>query len=354
MDKKVMIVGVVVVIVIIAAAAVFLLKGDGNKDEGKEYTDASQIAASFSKDYSGVFGTDFYLDDSASKSEAKVYYPNGSSSGYGDTNNYLKFYVYSDAAKAKESFETNKTDYNSQIGKTVMGATIQGTTEKASLDDALGYFNNLNMGSKFCYIYYTGYSENFFFEGYIYLPGTSLTDSSVKELATAICKAMENPVSTDKAKKYVAPDVPVEYKGAALICNNLVDFAKKYGSSATDYAVTSDSTAMSAKLATSDGKYYIEVQISTDAKSLYDKAAADIESKIGVAAMGADRIAIRENTGLDGGVGWYYNASSVKMIDYAGYSGNYFFHIHLRSATDITDASAAEMVKEIAPFMKKA
>lgn len=352
MDKKI-IVGIVVVIVIIAAAAVVLAKGNGGgNDDKEEYTDASQIAASFSKDYSGVFGKDFYLDDSASKSEAKVYYPNGSTSGYGSTDNFLKFYVYSDAAKAKESFDTNKADYEGQIGKSVMGATVQGTTEKASLDDAIGYFNNLNMGSKFCYIYYTGYSANFFFEGYIYLPDASLTASSAKELAEAISKALENPVSTDQAKKYVAPDVPVEYKGAALICNNLVDFAKKYGSNATDYAVTSDSTAMSAKLATSDGKYYIEVQISSDAKSLYDAAAADISAAIGTTAMSAEKMAINENTGLDGGIGWYYNASSVKMTDYAGYSGNYYFHLHLRSATDITDASAAEMVKEIAPFLK--
>lgn len=339
-----MIVGVVVAIVIIAAAAVFLLKGDGDKDEGKEYTDASQIAASFSKDYSGVFGTDFYLDDSASKSEAKVYYPNGSTSGYGSTENYLKFYVYSDAAKAKEEFETNKADYNSQIGKTVMGATIQGTTEKASLDDALGYYNNLNMGSKFCYIQYTGYSGNFFFQGYIYLPGTSLTESSAKELAEAICKALDNPISTDQAKKDTSP------KGAALICNNLVDFAKKYGSNSTGYALSSDSTETNATLV--DGKYSINVQITSGAKALYDAKAAEIQADFGIAAMDGVKTAFYGNTGLDAGIGWYYNASKVKVFDYAGYSGDRYVYIHLRAASDISEDTLNEMVKDLATALK--
>ncbi len=348
MDKKI-IVGIVVVIVIIAAAAVVLAKGNGGgNDDKEEYTDASQIAASFSKDYSGVFGKDFYLDDSASKSEAKVYYPNGSTSGYGSTDNYLKFYVYSDAAKAKESFDTNKADYEGQIGKSVMGGTVQGTTEKASLDDAIGYFNNLNMGSKFCYIYYTGYCANFFFEGYIYLPDSSLTASSAKELAEAISNALKNPVSADQAKKYVAP---VEYKGAALICNNLVDFAKKYGSNATDYALSTDSTETNATLVS--GKYSINVQITSDAKSLYDTKAAEIEADFGTVVMTTGvKTAFYGNTGLDAGIGWYYNASSVKVFDYAGYSGDRYVYLHLRAASDITEDFLNEMVKDLSTALK--
>ncbi len=339
-----MIVGVVVVVVIIAAAAAFLLNGNGGNDDEEKFTDASQIGASFSKNYSGVFGTDFYLDDSATKSEAKVYYPNGSTSGYGSTENYLRFYVYSDAAKAKESFDTNKADYSSQIGKSVMGGTIQGTYEKATLDDAIGYYNNLNMGGKFSYIYYSGYCANFFFEGYIYLPGASLTDSSAKELAEAISSALKNPVSTDQAKKYVAS------KGAILICENLVDFAKKYGSNSTGYAVSSDSTETNATLV--DGKYSINVQISSGAKALYDAKAAEIEADFGTAAMDGVKTAFYGNTGLDAGIGWYYNASKVKVFDYAAYSGDRYVYLHLRAASDISEDTLNEMVKDLAAALK--
>lgn len=208
------------------------------------------------------------------------------------------------------------------------------------------------MGSKFCYLFYTGYSGNFFFEGYIYLKDTSIDGSEVKDLADAIANALKNPVSKEEAKKYVEPEQPAEYKGAALKCSNLVDFANKYGSNGKDYAVTSDSSAMSAKLATADGKYYIEIKIASDAKSLYDAEAADIQSAIGTPAMDAEKLAVNENTGLDGGIGWYYNASKVKMIDYVCYSGNYYAHVHLRSATDITEDSIADMVKDLAAGLK--
>lgn len=353
MDKKIVIVGVVVAVVVIAAAAAFLMSGNGDDDKEEKYTDASQIGASFSKNYSGFFGKDFYLDDSANTSEAKVFYPNGSTSSYGSNKNSFTFYVFSDAAKAMENFDTNKADYNSQIGTTPMGGKVLGTTEKSSLTDAIGYYNNLSMGgSKFCYLNYTGYCGNFFFEGYIYLKDTSIEESSVKELADAIANALKNPVSTDKAKKYTEPEKPAEYKGAALVCNKLTDFAKKYGSSGTDYAVTSDSSAMNAKLATSDGKYYVEVKISSDAKSLYDAEAADLKSQVGTPAMSAVKLAVNEKTGLDDGTGWYYNTNSVKRIDYAGYSGNYYVHLSLRSATDITDTSIADMVKDLATGLK--
>ena len=355
MDKKIVIAGAVVAIVIIAAAAAFLMNGSGEKDKDETYENASEIAASFSKDYSGFFGKDFYLDDSANAAKAKVFYPNGSTSSYGSNENYLTFSVFTNADEAKENFETNKADYNAQIGKTVMGSKIYGTTEKSGLDDAIGYYNNANMGSKFCYIHYTGYSSNFFFEGYIYLKGESISDSSVKELADGISNALKNPVSVDKAKKYSEPETPTptEYKGAALVCSKFAESAKKYGSGSGDFAVTSDSTAMNAKLATSDGKYFLEVKISKDAKSLYDAAAEDIKAKIGTTAMGAEKKAINDSTDLDGGIGTYYNSSKVKVTDYVGYSGNYFVTLHLRSATDITDASAAEMVKDLSACLKK-
>ena len=112
MDKKIVIVGVVVAVVVIAAAAAFLMSGNGDDDKEEKYTDASQIGASFSKNYNGFFGKDFYLDDSANTSEARAFYPNGSTSSYGSNKNSFTFYVFSDAAEAKENFDTNKADYS--------------------------------------------------------------------------------------------------------------------------------------------------------------------------------------------------------------------------------------------------
>lgn len=359
MDKKIAIIGIIAAVVIVAAAAVLVMNGGDDGNDEEKYTDASQIGASFSKNYSGTFGENFYLDDGATASKAKVYYPNGSTSSYGSNENYLTFKVFSDAAQAKEEFDTNKADYTAQIGKSVMGSTVQGVYEKASMDDAIGYYNNFNMGTASSYIYYTGYSGNFFFEGYIYLKGVNLTDNDVKGLAEGISAALKNPVSTDQAKKYTEPVTPVtpdtEYKGAALICSNYTESAKKYGSSATDYAVTSDSTAMSAKLATSDSKYYLDVQISTDAKSLYDTEATTISGTVGTTVMSATVMAVSEKTGFTDGSGYYYNATmrgtAINIIDYAGYIGNYYAHVHLRSATAITDESAAEMVKDLATYL---
>ena len=198
MNGKIIVAIAIVAVVAIAggAAAVIMMNG---KDDFKA-TDADQIASSLSKNYSGFFGTDFYLADGATSGEAKVSYPNGSSRG--SSENYVKIYVFDDKSKAKDEFETNKTDYEKQIGSTVMGSKIQGISEKSSFSDSIGYYNNFNMGTASSYMYYTGYYSNVFFEVYISLSGKQITDDSViKDFADAIYKAIKEPVPVEEAKK---------------------------------------------------------------------------------------------------------------------------------------------------------
>ena len=163
--------------------------------------DASEIAASFSQGYSGFFGQDFYLADGETASEARDYYPN-ESSGRTSADNYVVFKVLKDKAAAKSLFDSNKSSYSSQIGRTVMGSTIAGTTVKSSLDDAMGYYNNLSSST---YLYYTGYYGNAFFESYCYLKDKAVSDTEVHAFASAIYKAIVNPASVDLAKRYVEP-----------------------------------------------------------------------------------------------------------------------------------------------------
>jgi len=363
MDMKIIaILAVVAVAAVGGAAAVFVMNDGGGDDKSGEKgdapipADASQIAAAFSASYSGFFGENYYLADGFTKDSAKAYYPNGSTSGYGSSDNYLTIKVMASESEAKSEFETNKTDYSAQIGRNVMGSEVKGTEVKGSLDAAIGYYNNFNMGTPSVYIYYTGYYSTLFFESYTSLKNTSLTnDSDVKAFADAIFNAIKNPVSTDKAKKYVAPPDDVtptpSYTGVALKCYNFTDKAKSIGSSNTEYAMTSDSNAMSAKLQTSDEKYYVEMKIvAGGAKDTYDTAASTVSAKVGTTVMGANVIGVTEKTGADNGTGYYYNAamgSGVYIMEYVCYSGNYYAHMNLRSATQFTDETAAAAAKDL-------
>ncbi len=205
MDAKIIAIIAVAAVAIAGGAAAVVMMGSGGGNGGDSPKDASQIASSFSKDYTGFFGTNFYLAEGATASSAKAYYPNGSTSGYGSDSNYITFKAFDKTSEAKEEFDTNKADYQAQIGKTVMGSTIKGTTEKSGLDDAIGYYNNFNMGTQSAYIYYTGYKANLFFEGYIYLKNVSIDDDTeIAKLAKAINDAIANPIPTEQAKKYVS------------------------------------------------------------------------------------------------------------------------------------------------------
>ena len=356
MDAKIIaIIAVVAVVAAGGATAAVVISHNNNSGGSDSVEDASQVAAAFSKNYTGFFGTDFYLQDGASKEAAKAYYPNGSTSGYGSDSNYLSFKVFDKSSEAKTEFDTNKEDYEPKIGTTVMGSKVLGTTVKADLDDAIGYYNNFNMGTPSVYIYYTGYKDNLFFESYISLKNTSIQDESeITKLAEAICNAIKNPVSTDQAKKYVAPTpTPTPtYTGVALRCYNYTDNAKLYGNYASEYSVTSGSTAMDATLETSDSKYYITIKVLTGggAATQYGTDAAAINDNIGKPVMGDTYHEITENTGADGGTGYYYNGTmggGVKVYDYVCYKGNYYAHVHLRSADTITDESAASLALSV-------
>ena len=343
MDTKVIAVIAVVAVVAVSGgiAAAVLMGNSGGKDNSPD--DASKIAAAFSKDYSGFYGKNFYLEDGETKEVAKDSYSNGSTSGYGSTSNYVKFYVFDSKDKAKEDFDTNKADYEKQIGTSAMGAEKKGTYEKAELDDAIGYYSNVTMSSSFTYLYYTGYYKTAFFECYFYIPGGSTTDEAITALSTAIDKAIKNPVSVDEAKRFT---------DALLKAQNAIFTGESFGDHAdATFSLTEDSTKDVAKIVSSEKPdYYIEVKkIAGGAKAEFDTLKADIQSGIGGTAMGATKIGIYEKTGADDGLGWYYNASSknVRMIHYGAYKGDFMVLAHIRAELDITDEQATWCAKSL-------
>lgn len=350
--KIIAIIAVVAVVACGGAAAVVLMS---NNSSETTYDDASQIAASFSKGYTGYFGENFYLGDGATKEKAKAYYPNGNTSQYGSNENSLTFQVFEKKDDAKSAFETNKTDYEAQIGKTVMGGTIKGTTQKAGLTETIGYYNNYNMGTPSAYIYFTGYKSNFFFESYISLKNTSIeNEDEIIKLAEAITNAVNNPVSTDQAKKYTAPTpTPTPtYTGVAKKCNDFSEKATQYGSGSGTFAMTEASTAMNASLQTGDGKYYVKMQIVPGgAKDTYDAEVATFSEKIDTSIGGDTYHAITEKTGATDGTGYYYNAimggKNVNIYHYACYKDNKFAVVNLRCSSTITAETAAQLATDV-------
>ena len=342
MDMKIVAVIAVVAVVAVSGgiAAVVLMNNGGGGDNSPD--DASKIAAAFSKEYSGFYGKNFYLEEGETKEVAKDSYGNGSTSGYGSTSNYVKFYIL-DKNEAKEEFNTNKADYEKQIGTSAMGAEKKGTYAKAELDDAIGYYSNVSAGSTFTYLYYTGYYSTAFFECYFYIPGGSTTDETIALLSEAIDKAIKNPVSVDEAKRFA---------DALVKAQNAIFSGEWFGSHAeATFSMTDDSSREAAKIVSSEkADYYIEVKkISGGAKATFDTEKAAIQSAIGTTAMGATKIEISEKTGADDGLGWYYNASSkgVRMIHYAAYSGDYMILAHIRADVDITASQASSCAKSL-------
>ena len=348
------IIAVVAVVACGGAAAAIVLS---NNSSEATYDDASQIASSFSKNYTGYFGADFYLGDGAAKDKAKAYYPNGNTSQYGSNENYLSFQVFEKKDDAKDAFETNKTDYNAQIGKTVMGGTVKGTTQKSGLTETIGYYNNYNMGTPSTYIYFTGYKSNFFFESYISLKNTSIeNEDEIIKLADAIWEAVKNPVSTDQAKKYVAPTptpTPTPtWTGVAKKCNDFSEKAASYGSGSGTFEMKADSTAMNATLQTGDEKYYVKMQIVPGgAGDTYATEVATFSAKIDTSIGGDTYHAITAHAGADDGTGYYYNATmggkAVNIYHYTCYSGSYFAVVHLRCSTTITAETAAALAADV-------
>ena len=67
--------------------------------------DASQMAASFSSNYSGFFGRNYYLIDSVAEGVGTANYPNGQE---GRTHNYVTFIVEDSKEKARTEFNSLK------------------------------------------------------------------------------------------------------------------------------------------------------------------------------------------------------------------------------------------------------
>lgn len=233
-----MTVAIVAILGILAGAGHIIGPDHGDDDDGFKATDASQIAASFSANYDGFFGEDFYLTDNSTKYEAGDYYPNGTTGAYGSDINYVTFYLMNDQNSAKDKFDTNKALFEDQMDKMVMGSKIVGTYQKAKLDGAVGYFNNFNTDAPSTYLYYTGYYGNVFFEGYFFLKGTQTTDYEVYVLASEIYKAINNPVSVDKAKKYVEPTPVYPTIPDEIYYKNGVSVNNKIPSTTSDNVVT--------------------------------------------------------------------------------------------------------------------
>ncbi len=324
-------------------------------DKAKLYIpNPAEIAASFSANYSGFFGQDFYIKEGATRNAYKAYYPNGNTSQYGSSDNYLTFTVYDNLKDAKDDFDTNKADYQNNIGKTVMGGEVKGTTVNGGMTEAIGYYNNYNMGTPSTYLYYTAYYQTVFVEGYISLKNTSIAgDSDIEPLAKAIFDAVMHPISVDKAKQ-PQPDEPpaVDYKGVAKRVYEFTDEALKYGDYADAYSVTEDSTAMKATLQESSGKYYVKMQISSaEAANMYNTKATEIQGKIDNTAGSITYLPINYKDGVDGGIGLYYNAAMgstvVHIMDYVCYKGSYYAEVHLRAAGDINEETATNMAKDL-------
>ena len=91
MSTKIIAIIAVIAVVACGGAAVAIMMSNNSSET--TYDDASQIAASFSKNYTGYFGENFYLGDGATKEKAKAYYPNGNTSQYGSNENSITFQV---------------------------------------------------------------------------------------------------------------------------------------------------------------------------------------------------------------------------------------------------------------------
>ena len=149
------------------------------------------------------------------------------------------------------------------------------------------------------------------------------------------------------AKSLIA-DITLE--GSALKASRMTYVGETFGdySSAT-FSMTEDSTKDVAKIVSSaKADYYIEVKkVEGGAKATFDAEKADIQAAIGTTAMGATKTGINVKGAATDGLGWYYNASSVKMIHYSAYFGDYMVLAHIRSAGDNTTESVtafAEMI----------
>ncbi|MBO4798581.1 MAG: dockerin type I repeat-containing protein, partial [Candidatus Methanomethylophilaceae archaeon] len=260
--------------------------------------------------------------------------------------NEIAFDVYEKKKDAKAEFLDVKDDYTDIIGKPISGSTAIGTYVKEGLSDAIGYY--VNSGNEGLFVY-AGYYTNTFFTAAI-KPGAPIDPSQIPTLADAIYKAITNPEPVENAKTYVEP--VEEIKGAEKLSYEFYEFAPKYGDYVDGYEAT-EADVRHAVISGNEGKYYIDITRSSAAAAMYAEQEGAVKDKVGTTVMSTVVQPIDYSATLDGGTGNYYNSAKVNMTDYIGYAGAYFVHIHLRSASQITDASSKQMVDELAAILAK-
>ena len=162
--------------------------------------DASQMAASFSSNYSGFFGRNYYLIDSVAEGVGTANYPNGQE---GRTHNYVTFIVEDSKEKARSEFNSLKNMNSKQEGQAV--------SIKGGFDDAAGVYNNAN-GSG--YLFYTGYLNNAFFESYAYVEGKTITEDAIATFVADVHYAFTHPVPVDQAKRHTETKYPITVDSA--------------------------------------------------------------------------------------------------------------------------------------------
>jgi hypothetical protein len=177
------------IIIIGIIAGLGLNNKGGNDPVENSYVadDAPKMAASFSSNYSGLFGEDYYLIDSVAEGMGTANHPNGQE---GRTHNYVTFIIEDSKEKAKSEFDSLK-DLNSKHDG--LAVSIKG-----GFEDAAGVYNNVN-GSG--YMFYTGYLNNAFFESYAYVDGKTITEDDIATFVADVHYAFTNPVPVDQAKR---------------------------------------------------------------------------------------------------------------------------------------------------------
>ena len=193
---------VTVTAVVIAVLGLFaglnLINGGGHGYF--EADDASEIAASFSANYSGFFGEDYYLDeDLCFKDLASDNYPNDSGEIY--THNFVTFVINHNQKESRDSFNDYKDILVRSMDNPDTDANMGSVGSMFKFDDGFAVYSNYADHST---MHFIGYIGNLEFDTYAYLKGKTITGAEVKEFADAIYDAIMNPLPVDMAKKYPA------------------------------------------------------------------------------------------------------------------------------------------------------
>ena len=325
MDSKTQLITIAVVVIVIATAggtAFALMNDNGNNNgDNTKISDATTVAISFAAYYSGDLGSRFDLSTDSTTAKATIECSNGTSSSYTSSTNYVIFTISDDA---QGDFNTNKTDYESQVGESTMGGAIYtAVTDKSDLTDAYGYYANIDAyGVTAGTLYYSGYLYNVFFESYMYVSG-ALDNEDFAILAKAICDSIKN-TCTGNADAAAS------------------SFATGYGSgNLGTFTVSGDNTCVSAKAAYDNGNTsdygsssnYVWFTVESDSSDSFSTYKTDFSSQIGKTVMGSEIKEITTKGSLTDAYGYYNNysmyGSTGSYMYYAGYYENIVVYVYI-------------------------